>query len=113
MAKEYSFSITKPISPKDIINLKEKLIPSDVIDSFNELIAKHFNGNHANFGISEAISLIKSKMGVQTIENNWLAVEDIYRKVGWVVEFDRAGFCEGYESNYTFSLKDKNELYED
>lgn len=35
----------------------------------------------------------------------YLDVEDIYRKEGWKVVYDKPAYCETYEPTFTFSKK--------
>jgi hypothetical protein len=41
-------------------------------------------------------------------DKHYLDVEDIYRGVGWIVEYDRPGYSEGYEPYFTFRKKPNN-----
>jgi hypothetical protein len=36
---------------------------------------------------------------------HWFDIEDIYRKAGWAVEFDKPGYNESYESFFVFKKK--------
>jgi len=38
-------------------------------------------------------------------DKGWMDVEDAYRKAGWDVDFDKPGYNETYEANFTFSKK--------
>ena len=37
-------------------------------------------------------------------DNNWLDIEPIYRRAGWVVEYDKPAYCEDYPATFTFKL---------
>lgn len=97
----------KPISPSEVMGLKATLIPDEVIEAFNELIAKHASDGRSNFTKSEAISLILRKLpdctSAQLHAERWLDVEDIYRSAGWEVKYDRPGYNEDYEARFVFS----------
>ncbi len=41
-------------------------------------------------------------------DNHWLDVEDVYREAGWVVEYDKPGYCESYEATFTFKKDGKS-----
>ena len=95
-----------PISPDDINSLKAKNLPKEVFDGFNKLIVDNWNGRCAKFNQNEVAKLIASKMDISTndvYEKKYLEVEDIYREKGWVVEYDKPGYCEDYNASFTFS----------
>lgn len=92
-------------------------IPDEVIEVFNDLIAKHFNGVYATFMQEEAVKLIlkkfarKPEMAMVTrdkiFDDKWLDVEDIYRQAGWDVEYDKPAFNESYPASFTFAKRKK------
>jgi len=95
-----------PISPDDINPLKAKNLPKEVFDGFNKLIVDNWNGRSAKFNQNEVAKLIASKMEISTndvYDKKYLDVEDIYREKGWVVEYDKPGYCEDYKASFTFS----------
>lgn len=102
---------TKPISPKDVVSLKRDGIPDKVIEAFNELIAKSWNGGYAYVKQEEVVALIKAKTGLDSTTggeiyaNNWLDVEDIYRQAGWIVTYDKPGYNENYGASFQFKKK--------
>jgi len=67
----------KPISPKEVIVKKQEEFPDVMIEVVNELISKKWDGFH----------------------------EEIYKKQGWVVEYDQPGWDENYDSFYKFKMK--------
>lgn len=101
--------MSKPIKPSDIVEAKSGIIPDEVIDSFNELIAKNWNGLHAVVYQNDVVALIQSKMKIseegsnRIYVHNWLDVEDIYEKVGWKVYYCKPAYFETYEPYFTFS----------
>lgn len=100
---------SKPIKPSQAVSLKKSTIPDEVIDAFNELIAKNLSGNYSSFTQDQVVKLIVSK-GIpsnEIYENHWLDVEDIYRKEGWSVEYDKPGYNESYAASFTFKVKTK------
>ena len=40
-------------------------------------------------------------------DNHWLDVEDLYRKNGWKVDYDKPGYNESYNAYFVFSAKTK------
>jgi len=99
----------QPITPQEVVDKKLESIPDAVIRAFNGLIAKKFNGSSATIKQNEAINAILTedeRIGRQEIfDNHWLYIEDIYRKIGWIVEFDKPGYNESYEAYFVFKKK--------
>lgn len=100
---------SKPIRPDEVVNLKKTTIPDEVIDAFNELIARNFDGNSSTFRLSTVIELIVSKglISKEIHSNHWLDVEPVYREEGWLVEYDGPGYNESYPATFTFKVKTK------
>lgn len=101
-----------PIKPKDVVKRKAETIPEPVFDAFNELIVQNFNGRFANIKLKTAADLALKKIresgGPQysrqeLYDLGFMDVEDVYRKAGWKVEFDKPGYCETYDAYFTFS----------
>ncbi len=103
----------EPISPDDAIIKKQSIIPDIVIECFNELIAQNYTDNESTFKQDDVVELIRQKMTtVQPDVKNriiygshWLDVESIYRKKGWIVEYDKPGFNESYDATFTFNRR--------
>jgi hypothetical protein len=93
----------KPISP-DKVCLKK--IPDEVIDVFNKLITKNFDGTESYIKQKEVVSEIKKQLKLKNtdiiFDNCWLDVEPLFREAGWIVVFDNPGFNETYEPSFTF-----------
>lgn len=97
--------MTNPITPQDVVTAKAASFPDEVIEAFNGLIAKKFSNGYANFTLSEAKSAINKLIGNRLWDSDWLNVEEIYRNAGWDVSYDKPGYNESYEGNYTFKKK--------
>ena len=99
----------EPIKPSDVISKKTKVIPAYVIEVFNMMIIEKFTNGSAALKQKETVERIKERMKLQASKNifsiNWLDVEDIFRKAGWEVEYDKPGFNESYDATFTFSKK--------
>ena len=96
----------KPITPIEAIDRKN--VPDGVIESFNELIIEKISQGTAEILQEDIIERIISK-GLATKENRkdiltkrWLDVENIYKKEGWTVTYDRPAYDESYEPSFTF-----------
>jgi hypothetical protein len=99
----------KPLSPSEVTSKKRTIIPDEVISAINKLIAKNFSNGFASFTQKEAIEAIKDEfvndVSTDTIfDNGWLDFEDIYRKEGWKVKYDKPGYNESYEPTFEFKV---------
>lgn len=97
----------EPIGPKDVLGLKEKVIPFEVIEAFNEMIASKFDGRQSKFTQIDVVKLILKKFdehgNKRAFNNDWLDVEPLYEKKGWKVEYDKPGYNEAYDATFAFS----------
>lgn len=100
--------MSKPITPGEITKAKQSALPDEVLDAFNEMIAKNWNGSSATVMQNEVAKLIASKLQIkrqEVFDNHYLDVESVYRKAGWKVEYDQPGYNESYEAYFEFSKK--------
>jgi len=93
-----------PIKPADVVEKKSVVIPDVVMDTFNDLIARNFADGEARFEQEEVVKALVAKGHTreEIFANHWLDVEDIYRKAGWNVEYDKPGAPETYRASFTF-----------
>ena len=96
-----------PIKPKDVVSVKAKSFPPEVIEVFNELIAKNYsNGSSTVLHKHVVDALVKKGLKKDDIyDNHWLDVEEIFEKNGWDVFYDKPGYCESYDASFKFSVK--------
>lgn len=103
--------IAEPIGPDEVVAVKTESIPEEVFETFNELIARHYNGDQAVIYQDDVMDILMKKLSRTThtaddvYRNHWLDVEDSYRAKGWSVHYDRPGFGETYRANFTFSRR--------
>lgn len=96
--------MVEPISPNNIV----KKVPDFVIEVFNDLIQKNWNGHYAKFTQEKVVVAIlkktdnKSVKRVDIFDNHWLDVEPIYRAKGWKVEYNEPSYCESYKAFFMF-----------
>lgn len=99
----------KPISPKEITDDMENIIPAVVISTVNKMLKKEYRNGQAILQQSKIITAIlnsdKSMTRISLFENNWMDFESIYRKAGWKVVYDKPAYNETYEATFTFSKK--------
>ena len=107
----------KPLSPDEVLGKKQVSIPDEMLEAVNELIVKKWHGNEATFRQDDLVALYLAKIGENDIqksrdklyENHWLDFEDIYRKAGWSVDYDKPAYNESYPATFTFKKKKKCE----
>jgi hypothetical protein len=105
-----------PIKPHEVVGKEQEITPDYVIAAFNELIAKNWNGTYSVVGQRSVVTPILKKAEEagaciydrNIYDNHWLDVEEIYRAVGWQVEYDKPGYNETYEPTFTFRKEGKS-----
>lgn len=98
----------EPIKPNDIMDNLEDIIHPDVIRAVNEILKDKYRGSRITFTLKEikAKAISYGNISDKEIdEKKWLDFESIYRKAGWVVNYDRPGWDENYDSFFEFSVK--------
>lgn len=102
-------TVSGPIKPADVTDLKKISIPEVVFEAFNELIVENFNGSEARVLQMDVLDriLFKSPSLDRDIvfRNGWLNIEDVYRGVGWVVGYDKPTFDETFLAHFTFKKR--------
>lgn len=97
-----------PVTPQEAVIKKQQELPDEVINAFNELIVENLHHGRANIKQCDAVSRICSAMNVDkevVFAKRWLDVEGLFEKFGWGVVFDKPGWNESYEANFTFTIK--------
>ena len=97
--------MVEPIRPQDVKPTK----PDEVIEAFNELIQKHWDGTRSQFTQDEVIKMIGIKIRKTPkfiFDHHYMDIEDLYRQSGWMVEYDKPGYNESYPPTFTFSKKE-------
>ena len=100
----------QPLSPEDIDTNMENIIPEYVIAVVNKLIKREYRGNPFTIKQDEIVEEIENTYGVDRhtlYDNNYLDFESIYRKRGWIVEYDKPGYNESYAARFEFTPKKK------
>ena len=106
--------MSKPITPQEAKEFYNDNFPSFVIEAVNSLIRTNYRPTSQSFNLK--VSVVKSAI-VNAVSNYndehgssimfqdyYLDFENIYKRFGWKVSFDRAGYNESYESFYTFEV---------
>jgi hypothetical protein len=105
--------MSKPITPAEVAEYQAKIFPAEVFDAFNELIAKDFVNGSSTVKQPAVKALIIEKIAANTpagetprpFEYKWLNIEEVYRKAGWKVEYDKPGYNETYDAYFVFRKK--------
>ena len=110
--------MTKAISPTEAkmesAQYRIDRIPEVVIQAVNQLIIKEMADNAISTVtltqkdiIAKIIQLDPSLTQSKIYENHYLDFEDVYRKEGWKVEYDKPAYNESYEPNFSFTPNTK------
>lgn len=105
------------IKPEEIIEKKQASIPDQVFEAVNEMIVKKWNGSDSTFRQEDLVALILEKFSESDLEqnrrklfdNHWLDFEDVYRKAGWKVVYDKSAYNESYPATFAFSRRKKTD----
>jgi len=99
----------KPFSPDDVKVERVKTFSPDVVDAINKLLVRKSTGSSSiSFTQDEAIDAISVATGYsrdQIFDKHLLDFEDVYRAVGWKVEYDKPAYNETYNANFKFTRK--------
>ncbi len=99
--------MTAPIKPSEIVKVHSAAIPDIIIETFNDAIIKNWDGREAYF-TQDSIADALRKKGFnmkEVYEKHQLDVEPLFRKAGWIVEYDAPGYCEDYKATFKFRKK--------
>ena len=102
----------KPISPDEVVEQKAAQLPDFVFVAVNELIAQTWHGGSAQFmqdALVEKILFYAPEVATREdiFSKHYLDIEDIYRQVGWIVEYDRPAYYENFVPRFTFRKNKK------
>jgi hypothetical protein len=98
----------KPISPDEVVYN----IPDFVIESVNQMIRNKYRGKSFSFKAKELIALGQSTGATGSnkdwYEEKWMDFENIYREMGWDVNYEQASYGDSnFDAYYEFSPKKK------
>lgn len=98
----------KPISPGEIVEAKPRFIPPQVIQIFNDQIAKEFSNGYSRVYQDKIVSSIMESMDVSRNSiflERWLNIEELYRNQGWKVSYYKPAYNESGEAYWTFEVE--------
>lgn len=101
--------MTRPFSPKEIVAHKQAILPEEVFTVVNALLAQKLCNDTANLLQDEVVAaLVAAGLSKDDIfKKGYLNFEDSYKANGWAVEYDKPGYNENYQANWTFASKRK------
>ena len=108
----------KPLSPREAKDKFDENHAPEVIQAINELLVERYSGRitiKQDEIIEKAHAILKKNGGTESMsvyrkrlfEKHKLDIEDVYRKAGWSVVYDKPGYNEGYSAFFEFSTKDR------
>jgi hypothetical protein len=99
----------KAISPNEIMENLDEIIPDFVIESVNSLLKKKFRGSAITIKQDELIKEIKGRNPSvnreELFNNKWLDFESLFEESGWSVKYDKPGYRENYDAYFEFTPK--------
>jgi hypothetical protein len=96
----------RPIKPSEVVNLKCQYIPEIVFNIFNDHIASAWDGRKAIVRQEQVVSALldtEKYTREEIFRKHILDIEEIYRREGWKIEFDKPGYGESYGAFWTFT----------
>lgn len=101
--------MVKPFNPDEAQLAKNGRIPDYVIEAVNEMLSEKLDtSGNARFTQDEIIEKIQTKSDIdrsKLFAMKYLDFEDLYRKQGWKVEYDKPAYNESYKAFFVFSRK--------
>lgn len=99
-----------PIKPSEVAAKFVDIVPEEVFEAVNELIAKNWNGSGARVLQKHVVALAIAKIQARDstfaphmFDYKWLNIEAAYRKERWKVDYDKPGYNEDYDASFTFT----------
>jgi hypothetical protein len=97
-----------PLSPDEVLRKGKDRIPEQVYDVFNELLMERWNGlSQVTIHQEEVMHALLIRLAPikrqEIYDRHWLDIEDIYRRYGWDVTFDRPDPGESGAAHWLFS----------
>lgn len=103
----------KPLKPEEAV----KLISDQMIETVNRMIRENLKGRYASFRQDELVQKYvemhhpnaskseRKRVVDELFEKKQLDFEQIYRSLGWKVEYDKPGYNEPGEPVFKFKMK--------
>lgn len=97
----------KPLSPEEAKAAQEESLPDEVIETVNYFLTKRASNLVIRITVAEVREMLNRKgfTTEQIYGDNLLDIENVYRKAGWKVTYDKPGYNESYEPYWDFSKR--------
>lgn len=94
----------EPLKPSEVVAKKKILLPDDVIEVWNNILAQECNSKYTTIYQDDVVKALVAKgYSRQEIhKKKYLDIEDIYREAGWKVEYDKPGYNESGPATFKF-----------
>ena len=102
--------MVKPLAPSEVVEVRTKLFPDFVLETWNAAIAKNWSGRSSRIEQPDIINQLVTASPTlvsrgDVFANHWLDIEDTYRAEGWSVEYDKPAYNEDYPAYFVFKKK--------
>ncbi len=97
--------MTEPIKPSEIVDAQIKEIPPAVVEVWNRMLIKKYRNGAVVIKQEDVISELVVALNISrenVFANGYLDVEEMYRKAGWKVMYDKPGYNESYDAYFEF-----------
>lgn len=91
-------------TPDDALAQHSATIPEEIFEIVNGFLAERVHNRTIEIEQREIAAKLELTdiSEAQAISHGWLDFEDVYKKAGWIVNFDKPGFNESYQPIWTF-----------
>jgi len=96
------------LGPNEMITQWQQALPDAVIETFNELLAKHFNGKTASIKEKELLDALEAKelSTKEVTDQRWLfQTQELYKEKGWKVLYRSPNWEQDFNPYFQFDLK--------
>ena len=97
----------KAFTPQEAASQHAANVPDFVIAAVNKLLAAKFTGRGSVTLLQkDIVAEITGSRDISSnalYDNHWLDFEPAFEKSGWKVVYDKPGYNESYEANFTFT----------
>ncbi len=99
----------KPLAPDEVAGEKKRQIPPEVLATVNKYLGERAVRGYARIDQEEIVKdLVDAGLKRSDIfKHHWLDFEEVYREVGWNVEYDKPVYWGGdtYEPHFKFRAR--------
>jgi len=104
------------LTPNEALGRAGENIPEDVISIVNKLLMENLRVNISNDRKYLSSNVLQNDIVDRIVEatmvpseaifkKRWMDFEPVFRRAGWKVVYDRPGYNETYEANFTFTAE--------